>query len=171
MITIADLKELIADSRTPADERALYVQALKKMQGKAEASREKEQPITRKAPHRTEGGTIHVSIPFIQQDQRRTKITWGVGEDSEVEVLTEAEVRSRFVTALRDLRESKRWKQARFEECKSYTTFNRAVGYWEAIKAFWGRTPSRAELQIAYIYELPFNFVTRNIMPGYEIPG
>lgn len=72
-------------------------------------------------------------------------IQWADGSNS---TLSEGAARSRFSSALRDLCESTYAQQDRFGDLIYYRTWHRAVGYYSALAALWGRQPSARELDL-----------------------
>lgn len=72
-------------------------------------------------------------------------IQWADGSSS---TLSEGAARSRFSSALRDLCESTYAQQDRFGDLIYYVTWHRAVGYYSALAALWGRQPSARELEL-----------------------
>lgn len=74
---------------------------------------------------------------------KKVKIKW---HELETVELTEGETRSRFVTALRDLAESKMAAAKRWDDVARYRTFARACTYYQALCIFWEEWPSSAQL-------------------------
>lgn len=76
---------------------------------------------------------------------RKVKIEW---EDGRNESLMEGQVRSRFVTTLRDLVKSRYAEEKRWDAIEQYVSFSRAVTYYRALRIFWNGDPSADQLRI-----------------------
>ena len=84
-------------------------------------------------------------IAEIGKGGKVATIQWADGSTS---TLSEGTARSRFSSALRDLCESTYAQQDRFGDLIYYRTWHRAVGYYSALAALWGRQPSARELDL-----------------------
>lgn len=84
-------------------------------------------------------------IAEIGKGGKVATIQWADGSSS---TLSEGAARSRFSSALRDLCESTYAQQERFGDLIYYRTWHRAVGYYSALAALWGRQPSARELDL-----------------------
>ncbi len=72
-------------------------------------------------------------------------INWSDGTQS---THTEGDARSKFTSILRDLNNSNLAEQGRFDQIRTYRTYDRAKAYYKALAAFWGHNPSARELEI-----------------------
>lgn len=88
-----------------------------------------------------------ISVPDSAAGPATVTIHWPDADWGPV-TYTEAEARGRFTTALRDLAESKRAAQGRFDQLPRYTTWWRAVVFYRALCHFWGSPPDRQQLEI-----------------------
>jgi len=79
---------------------------------------------------------------------RKVKIAW---EEGKTETLMEGQVRSRFVTTLRDLVNSRHAAEERWDALAQYVSFSRAVTYYRALRIFWSGDPSAAQLRIQLV--------------------
>jgi hypothetical protein len=97
-------------------------------------------------PPNTEPSTEKYTVTAILSlGTKLVSIDWG---HDRIDTLTEGEVRSRFTTALRDLAVSRMVRQQRFDDMKRYTTYARAVSYYQALTLFWGEPPTPGQLEI-----------------------
>jgi len=96
-------------------------------------------------------------------------IEWQISGEIVCETLTEGTCRGRFVTYLRDILESKPWKQDRKEKAATTTCAWRAAGYYQALHALWGRPPTLRELGIhPSRYGEVFGLITATPPPAPE---
>jgi hypothetical protein len=72
-------------------------------------------------------------------------INWSDGTQS---THTEGDARSKFTSLLRDLCQSNLAEKGRFDQIRTYRTYDRAKAYYKALAAFWGKYPSARELEI-----------------------
>jgi len=88
--------------------------------------------------------TIAVQVP---QGPNLIRFEWS---DKQSEDLTEGQIRSRFVTAIRDLCQSSLAEQGRLEQIpEQYVVFTRAVAYYRGLTTLWNREPGMSELRIS----------------------
>ena len=74
------------------------------------------------------------------------KIEW---TDKEPETVTEGVALSRYKSCIRDITESTLYKQERFSQLSTYTSWHRAIGYYSALIEFWQKPPSADDLNMS----------------------
>lgn len=168
---ILKLEKALAVKGLPADERELFEATLRKLRAevpeqimKANLPRPQpvqafqaivQEPIAQSAPAAPKRRPIydHEDMPTVTVEavtgpgKPKVTIVWQ-DEGRTAETVTEGEARSRFTSCLRDLRNSKRAQQERWDDLALTIGFYRLCTYYKALTAFWGAPPSPQQLEI-----------------------
>lgn len=161
---IQKLEKALAVKGLPADERELFEATLRKLRAeapeqimKANLPRQQlvQEPSEQTAPAAPRRRPIydHEDMPTVTVEavtgpgKPKVTIVWQ-DEGRTAETVTEGEARSRFTSCLRDLRNSKRAQQERWDDLALTIGFYRLCTYYKALTAFWGAPPTPKQLEI-----------------------
>lgn len=170
------LLALIADPQVPEIQKATYRQTVQRIDKRLKAT---PTPLQTQTPEQATvvfpaATPIRTQQPTPQPVRQQREISWKKPEglkiadtiavevpqgpnlirfewsDKQSEDLTEGQIRSRFVTAIRDLCQSSLAEQGRLEQIpEQYVVFTRAVAYYRGLTTLWNREPSMSELRIS----------------------
>ena len=168
---IQKLEKALAVKGLPSDERELFEATLRKLRAEvpetiqaANLPRQQpaiafqpivQEPAAQPAPAAPKRRPIydHEDMPTVTVEagpgpgKSKVTIVWQ-DEGRTAETVTEGEARSRFTSCLRDLRNSKRAQQERWDDLALTIGFYRLCTYYKALTAFWGAPPTPKQLEI-----------------------